>query len=169
MFQFVKSRCLLPLKSQKKTHPITYKTSTPEKKSWAEDPSVKNMDDTITGCTLLNGTLLDGTFREDKSRSSTPLPTPAWEVSHLISPQQHPSVRSILQDSRLEDASFSNSIIRRSPRSKLSNNYREPSPSPSVISNSSVNQSIGKGSDYFREPSPTRSIISNASVNQSRR
>lgn len=164
----LKSRFLLSSEVEEKPQPIAYKTSTPEKKSWSDGLSEKNLDDTITGCTLLNGTLLDGTFQENKSRSSTPKPTPAWDISHLVSPQ-HPSVRSILQDSRLEDASFSNSFLRRSPRSKPSNSFREPSPSRSIISNSSVNYSVGKELDPIREPSPSRSIISNVSVNQSRR
>lgn len=111
---------------------IRYLCSTPEK-SFRATVSDKSVDDLLNGCTLINDTF-------DGDHSSTPLPSPPWDT--LVSHPKHPSVRSILQDSKLEDASFASSVHRRSPRrTATSNSFREPSPSRSVISNMSMNQS----------------------------
>ena len=130
---YIKKRCS-PATSLSKQHEIQYRCSTPEEKIRQPTVSDKSVDDLLNGCTLINDTF-------DGDRSSTPLPSPAWE-STLFSHQKHPSVRSILQDSKLDDASFASSVHRRSPRrAASSNSFREPSPTRSVASNISVNQS----------------------------
>ncbi len=125
IFLYMRNRCC-PSNQQKG---IQYRSSTPQKDKFRlGDPN-----DTVDEV-LLSGTLLNNEATFEDSRSSTPLPT--WDS--LIQQQNahqsrhhHPSVRSILQDSRVEDSSFSSvsSLQRRSNRIASSASFREESPS----------------------------------------
>jgi hypothetical protein len=132
VFLFLKSRCSSGSASTTKQQEIQYRCSTPDAKSFVS-VSDKSIEDLLNGCTLINDT-----FDGDR----TPLPSPSFDK--LLTHQKHKSVRSILQDTMQDDASFASSVHRRSPR-------RAPS------------------SNSFRDLSPTRSVVSNVSLSQSRR
>lgn len=126
----MKSR-LSPVITQSYKQPeIQYRCSTPDEKIFSPKVTDKSVEDLLNGCTLI-----DDTFDGDR----TPLPSPTWES--VLSPQKHPSVRSILQNSKFDDVSFESSVHRRSPRRLSSNSFRDVSPSRSIASNISVNQS----------------------------
>ncbi|KAI9560103.1 hypothetical protein GHT06_014113 [Daphnia sinensis] len=132
-FLYLKSRCRPIPRAVDKPQEIKYRSSTPDSKEFVTSVSDKTVDDLLEGCTLLNDTF-------DGDRSSTPLPSPSFEM--FMSQQKHKSVRSLLQDSKLNDTSFGSAIHRRSPRrANTSNSFREPSPTRSVASNMSINQS----------------------------
>ena len=135
MFIYVRHRFSSDATDQnKQQQQIQYRCSTPDEKLFHPKVSDKSVDDLLNGCTLINDTF-------DGDRSSTPLPSPSLDV--IMSPQRpHPSVRTILQDSRLDDASFASSVARRSPRrSMTSHSFRDVSPNRTLASNMSMNQS----------------------------
>nr|CAH0113208.1 unnamed protein product [Daphnia galeata] len=135
VFLYLKSRCSPA--SQNKQQGIQYRCSTPEAKTFGSSSFDKSVEDLLSGCTLL-----DDTF-DVNDRSHTPLPSPAFNNFDMpLSHHKHKSVRSVLQDTLQNDASFT-SVHRRSPRRTPSSNsfMRELSPTRSVVSNISINQS----------------------------
>ncbi|XP_046463606.1 protein brambleberry-like [Daphnia pulex] len=130
VFLFLKSRCSSGSASTTKQQEIQYRCSTPDAKSFGS-VSDKSIEDLLNGCTLINDT-----FDGDR----TPLPSPSFDK--LLTHQKHKSVRSILQDTMQDDASFASNVHRRSPRrAPSSNSFRDLSPTRSVVSNVSLSQS----------------------------
>ncbi|KAK4029654.1 protein brambleberry [Daphnia magna] len=156
VFLYLKSRCSPITRAIDKPQEIEYRSSTPAAKVFVTSVSDNTVDDLLEGCTLLNDSF-------DGDRSSTPLPSPSFEM--FMSQQKHKSVRSLLQDSKLGDISLGSAVHRRSPRrANTSNSFRELSPTRSVASNMSINQSR---SGTPRRPATPRRTCSGTCVDGS--